>query len=158
LTALARSLTSTDAISSGRAAHHDLMIHNPDGSVMENASDTIFGYARLFDAPGQAVIATDVSGEILYWSSAAALLYGWQEEEVLGVNVVDVTPADEMRENAEEIMARLREGRSWSGEFTVRRRDGSRVVVDVRDLPVRNSIGELIGVVGVSAPTADLPV
>ncbi len=100
------------------------------------------------------MIATDVSGTILYWSPAAALLYGWREEEVLGANVVDVTPAVEMRGDAERIMAGLRKGRAWSGEFTVQRRDGTQVLVNVRDLPVRNSVGKLIGVVGVSAPLA----
>ncbi|MBA2671712.1 MAG: PAS domain S-box protein [Gemmatimonadetes bacterium] len=136
------------------ASLHDLTIQNADRWVIETASETIFGYARLFDAPGQAVIATDVSGAILYWSRAAALLYGWREEEVLGANVVDITPAVDMREDAEQIMERLRKGRGWSGEFTVQRRDGTQVQVNVRDLPVRNSVGELIGVVGVSAPLA----
>jgi PAS domain S-box-containing protein len=130
---------------------------NPDSFLIESASDTIFGYARLFDAPGQAVIATSVSGTILYWSPVAERLYGWQEEEVLGVNILEVTPAIEMRERAEQIMTRLRKGRGWSGEFTVRHRDGSQVLVNVRDLPVRDAKGELIGVVGVSAPTAGSP-
>jgi PAS domain S-box-containing protein len=123
--------------------------------VIETASDTIFGYARLFDAPGQAVIATSVDGAILYWNPVAAHLYGWQEQEVLGANILDVTPAAEMRGDAERIMTLLRKGSGWSGEFTVRRKNGTQVVVNVRDLPVRNSMGEMIGMVGVSAPTAE---
>jgi len=113
---------------------------------------TIFGYARLFDAPGQAVIATRVDGSIIYWSSGAAELYGWGEDEVLGLNILQVTPSEAGVEHADAIMSNLRAGRTWSGSFRVKHRDGSELVVQVRDLPVRDDSGVLIGVVGVSFP------
>ncbi len=115
-------------------------------------ADAILAHARLFDMPQQAVIGTTEQGTIVYWSGGATALYGWSEDEVLGLNVVDVTPADQSREDAEAIMARLASGSSWSGRFRVRHRDGTVIDVDVQDLPVRDRRGALVGIVGVSSP------
>ncbi len=38
---------------------------------------------------------------------------------------MEVTPSEELLEQAEEIMAEILAGRSWSGEFVVRRKDGT---------------------------------
>jgi hypothetical protein len=48
------------------------------------------------------------------------------------------------------IMERLRRGETWSGEFPVRRRDGTEFTALVTDAPVRAADGTLIGVIGVS--------
>ena len=42
--------------------------------------------ARLLDSVGQAVIATNLEGTILYWNRAAEQIYGWKSAEVLGRN------------------------------------------------------------------------
>jgi hypothetical protein len=49
-----------------------------------------------------------------------------------------------------EIMGRLRNGESWSGEFPVRRRDGSQLPVLVTDSPVRDREGNLVAIIGVA--------
>ena len=108
--------------------------------------------ARVFDTPSQAVIATTAAGAIAFWNAAAASVYGWPAAEVIGRDIVDVTPATPVRGSAADIMRGLRAGRSWSGDFRVRRRDGSELTVFVRDFPVRDADGELIGIIGVSSP------
>ena len=114
--------------------------------------DAIKSHALLFDTPTQAVIATTATGLIAYWNDTARELYGWPAEEVLGKNVVEVTPAVPARDDAVAIMERLRAGLSWSGEFQVVHRDGSELKMFVQDFPVRNAQGELIGIIGVSKP------
>src|SRR5258705_6293785 len=47
-------------------------------------------------------------------------------------------------------MSQLRTGKSWSGEFLVRRRDGAVFPAMVTDSPIFGEQGELIGIVGVS--------
>ncbi|MBM4400735.1 MAG: PAS domain S-box protein, partial [Crenarchaeota archaeon] len=81
--------------------------------------------ARLLNAVGQAIVATDLEGNITYWNRAAEQLYGWQEAEVLGRNIVDVTPAETSQEQAMDIMNRLIKGEHWSGEFIAKRRSGT---------------------------------
>ena len=106
--------------------------------------------ARLLNAVGQAIIATDINGNITYWNHAAEQLYGWTETEVLGRNIVDVTPAETSREQAEDILKRLIAGESWSGEFLAKRRDGTPFPAIVTDAPITNDKGEFIGIIGIS--------
>jgi PAS domain S-box-containing protein len=106
--------------------------------------------ARLLNAVGQAIVATDLKGNITYWNLAAEQLYGWQEAEVLGRNIVDVTPAENSQEQARGIMNRLIEGEHWSGEFIAKRRDGTVFAAIVTNAPITDDKGEIIGVIGVS--------
>ena len=112
--------------------------------------EAIRTHAALFDIPTQAVVATTLDGRIVYWSDTAARMYGWSSEEVLGRDILEVTPSETTREQAAEIMSRLREGQIWSGEFHVRTRAGEGFCAHVRDVPVRDDRGELIGIVGIS--------
>jgi PAS domain S-box-containing protein len=116
----------------------------------ETASERIRLRAQLLDSVGQAVIATDIDGRILYWNPAARELYGWSAEEVLGRSILEVTPAETTQEQAAEIMACLRAGQTWTGEFPVRRKDGTTFLAMVTDTAVRDARGSLVGVVGVS--------
>ena len=63
---------------------------------------------------------------------------------------MDITPAGTVREQAAEILSALKQGKSWSGEFLVKRRDGVEFPVMVTDSPIFNEEGNLIGIVGVS--------
>ena len=107
--------------------------------------------AQLLDAVEQAVIATNAQGEIVFWNRCAETLYGWRADEVLGRDVVQVVPSEMSREQAAELMERLRAGRPWHGEFPVRRRDGSRFHAWVADVPVLDDAGRVVGIVGVSS-------
>lgn len=113
-------------------------------------STLIRNRAEPFDITGQSVIGTAHDGTIVYWNAGAAQMYGWPADDVLGRNIIDVTPSEQMREQAAEIMARLGEGETWSGWFAVRRRDGSEFMAEVRDVPVFDDTGELVGVLGIS--------
>jgi PAS domain S-box-containing protein len=111
--------------------------------------------ARLLNAVGQAIVATDLGGNITYWNRAAEQLYGWQEAEVLGRNIVNVTPAETSQEQAMNIMNRLIEGEHWSGEFIAKRRDGTIFPAIVTNSPITDDKGEIIGVIGVSTDISE---
>lgn len=116
----------------------------------KQSEEEIAFQARLLSAVEQAVIATDLEGKILSWNSFAEKLYGWSAAEAIGSNIIDITPTEASLEQANEIMSVLREGKSWSGEFFVRRRDGAIFPVMVTDSPILNEKQQLIGIVGVS--------
>src|SRR6185295_8466822 len=73
--------------------------------------------ANLLNAVGQAIIATDAAGIVTYVNRAAEHLYGWAAEETRGRTILDVTVPQVSQRQAEEIMAHLSRGESWSGEF-----------------------------------------
>ena len=126
------------------------MTNTGDITGRKGAEEQIRFQARLLDAVGQAIIATNPQGTIIYWNRAAEELYGWPKEEVMGRPIVEITPSEEMLERAEEIMSELRAGRSWSGEFVVQRKDGSTFAAMVTDTPVHDEQGNLAGIIGVS--------
>ncbi|MGY1668630.1 PAS domain S-box protein [Geodermatophilus sp. SYSU D00696] len=105
---------------------------------------------RLLSALGHAVIATDLDGRIVRWNPAAEQLYGWSAEEILGRDIAEVTVPEAGQEHGGEIMRSLREGRPWSGGFTVVRKDGSTFSALVTDVGVRDDDGRLVGILGVS--------
>ncbi|HEX8681636.1 MAG TPA: PAS domain S-box protein, partial [Ardenticatenaceae bacterium] len=116
----------------------------------KQAEEQLRFQSYLLNTVGQAVIATDIDGSILYWNHFAESLYGWSSSEVLGRNIVEVTPSEASKEQALELMARLRAGEGWSGEFLVRRRDGSSFPALVNDSPIKDENGQLVGIIGVS--------
>jgi PAS domain S-box-containing protein len=105
---------------------------------------------RLLTFLGHAVIVTDLGGRIVRWNPAAERLYGWTAEEILGRNIADVTVSEAGQEHGDDIMRSLREGKPWSGGFTVVRKDGSTFSALVTDVGVRTDDGRLAGIVGVS--------
>ncbi|MDT5270551.1 MAG: hypothetical protein QOH49_2737 [Acidobacteriota bacterium] len=114
------------------------------------AEDSIRFQAHLLDTVEQAVIATDLEGRIIYWNGHAERLYGWPAAEAVGRSVLEVTPDESEGAHAAEIMSRLIAGETWSGEFKVRRRDGTSFPALVTDTPIHDESGRLVGVVGVS--------
>jgi PAS domain S-box-containing protein len=121
-----------------------------DISEQKRTEKEIRFQAHLLGAVEQAVIATDLNGKIVYWNAFAEWLYGWARAEALGANVMDLIPAPESREKAAQIVERLLQGESWSGEFLAKKRDGSVFPTQVTDSPIFGEVGDLIGIVGVS--------
>jgi PAS domain S-box-containing protein len=119
------------------------------------AAESVRLQSALLNAVEQAVIATDPGGKIIFWNRQAERLYGWPADEAVGRNVVEVTPAETAGEQASEIMSRLLEGRAWSGEFPVRRRDGTTFPAHVTDTPIHDEEGKLIGIVGLSSDISE---
>ena len=111
--------------------------------------------AKLLDAVGQSVIATNLAGKVLYWNRAAEELYGWSSEEALGRRLRDLTLSEELLEKAEEVVSELRAGRTWSGETLLRRKDGSYVPVLGTATPLFDARGDLAGMIGVSTDISE---
>ena len=104
--------------------------------------------AALLDAVGQAVLATDPDGRIRYWNRAAEQLLGWTAEEVHGQHSRTIVPPELLEEHT-GIRAHLRAGEAWSGEFAVRRKDGSSFPAYLTARPIRAEDGRLAGTVGI---------
>ena len=106
--------------------------------------------AHLLARVEQAIIATDLDGIVIYWNQFAEKLYGWTSAEATGRHVMELTTPEQMTEQALDIMSRLSQGESWTGEFKVQRRDGTTFPVQIINSPINDDNGTLIGIVGVS--------
>jgi len=111
--------------------------------------------ARLLAAVGQAVIVTDPAGTVMSWNAGAERLYGWSAQEAVGRPIGELTVPEVAQEDAEQIMVALRAGQTWSGSFTVRRKDGSSFRALVTNTGVDDEDGTTVAVVGVSIGLGD---
>jgi PAS domain S-box-containing protein len=105
---------------------------------------------RLLNSMGQAVIASDSNGAIIYWNHAAEQLYGWAETEVLGRNITEILLQDIVQEDTQGVLSHLSGGKSWTGEAILKRRDGTALTAIITTSPITNDAGETIGILGVS--------
>lgn len=103
--------------------------------------------AQLLAASGQAMLATDPEGRIVYWNPAAERLYGWRADEVLGRDAAEVTSVEESAERIVEITRSLRAGRSWTGVVPSRDRDGRTFQAQVTDTPVFDDAGGIMAII-----------
>jgi PAS domain S-box-containing protein len=101
---------------------------------------------------GDAVLATDAGGRITFLNPVAAQLTGWAEEQALGQQARDVLRTiDELtRASGEDIVGRvLREARvvSMANHTVLLARDGREIPIEDSAAPIRDSAGNLLGVV-----------
>jgi PAS domain S-box-containing protein len=109
----------------------------------------------VLDQVGLAVIATDLDGVVTNWNTRAESLYGWTREEALGQPITELTVPEQSQTPAAEIIAALQRGESWGGSFRLRRKDGSQFTAYIKDSPVLDEAGRMVGIVGVSIEIAD---
>ena len=121
-----------------------------DITETKKAVDKIRFDAELLNTVGQSVIATDSNGVVIYWNNAAEKIYGWSSAETMGKCIINLIPAQQSIEMAEEIMKELMRGNSWTGEFLVNRKDGTVFPAHVTNSPIFDNQGKIIGIIGVS--------
>jgi PAS domain S-box-containing protein len=120
------------------------------GTAHQSIEQILHAQTCILDTVRQAVIGTNLDGQIIYWNHYAEALYGWSATEVQGHNILEVTPTPMSQAQAAEIMAELRAGKEWTGEFYVQRRDGTAFPALVTNSPLRNEQGVLLGIIGFS--------
>jgi PAS domain S-box-containing protein len=128
-------------------------IHGTSQDVTERrqAEEQVRFQAQLLGAVGEAVIATDPAGTIIYWGPGAEELYGWAAHEVEGRRIMDLIPAVRGSYDVAEVMGRLRRGDRWSGIVELSRRDGSTFTAEIVRHPVLDDEGRLVALIGTSS-------
>jgi PAS domain S-box-containing protein len=121
-----------------------------DITESKRSLEKIIFQAHLLNAVGQAVIAADTDGRILYWNDAAEQLYGWSKTEVLGKNIIEIMLKEIDEQYPSEVVNHLKGGESWRGEVILKRRDGTMLQVIITTAPITNDKGEPIGILGIS--------
>jgi PAS domain S-box-containing protein len=101
-------------------------------AVVEHSDDAVFG--------------TDLSGRIVSWNPAAARLFGYRCDEILGRSASILAPTARLAEQAGLLQAIL-QGRPVRQLETVRlRKDGTRVDVALSAAPIRDASGRVTGI------------
>lgn len=112
-------------------------------------------FERVLAVIDQAVAVTDRAGRIRYWNRAAERMFGWNAAEAVGQDVAGFLPVSEARAEASAVVERLAGGESWSGEFLLRRRDGSVFSATVSTTPVPDDAGRVMYLVGLVSDVSE---
>jgi len=90
----------------------------------------------ILESLGEAVIVSDVSGAVLYTNPAAAALTGFGSEDALGQDWWALQGDDHSSAAHARAQAALRGRKTWRGELTCRRKDGSLYTAEVTVTPL----------------------
>jgi len=102
----------------------------------------------MIDACPMAVYAVDFDGKVLSWNQAAADIFGWAPEEVIG-KPLPIVP-DEDEEEVRQIRRQLANGRSMSElDVTRLRKDGSSFQAKLYMSPIADADGDAVALLAV---------
>lgn len=94
-----------------------------------------------------AIICADRDGVVTYWNAAAARLWGWHAEEMLGQPIFLRLPEGPPREWGRERFRTVLDGEEFFGDRHDYRKDGSRVWIEVRATRINDASGQPVGIV-----------
>lgn len=121
----------------------------------EHQLDACRFQAELLGAVGQAIVAVDLDRVVIYWNRAAEEMYGWTADEAIGRRSIDLMPRIETAHEREGLVETLLQGRSWTGDYEITRRDGALRSVIVTNTPVFDEHGDLVAVIGCSVDATE---
>ncbi len=94
-----------------------------------------------------ALYTVDLDGNVLTWNSSAERIFGWHVEEIVG-KPLPIVP-EEKRGEFDDLRCQVIEDGGFFGKELMRlRKDGTLFPVSLSVAPIRNDLGEVIGILG----------
>jgi PAS domain S-box-containing protein len=113
--------------------------------------------AAIVESTHDAIIGLTLNGIVTSWNPAAARLYDYAPEEIVGRGAQVLYPAGRLDEEI-GVLRRLAAGEQVTQVSTDRcRKDGTVIAVSLTALPVASGTGEIVGATTVSRRLADQP-
>lgn len=101
--------------------------------------------AAIVESSGDAIIGTNLQGEIVSWNPGATEMYGWTFDEAMGQDITILLPSHSKRVD-HGVHTVLETGKRLNRVETVRKsKSGKKIYVSTTVSPVRNSSGRIIG-------------
>jgi PAS domain S-box-containing protein len=104
----------------------------------------------IFDTVPLAVCGIDLRGNVTSWNPAAQLLFGWQEDEVMG-RFLPIIPQDQVPEFQQWLDAYATGQQHRAMERTRQRKDGTSIECAIWTAPLRSATAAINGTVGILA-------
>jgi PAS domain S-box-containing protein len=101
--------------------------------------------AAIVSSSDDAIVGKTLEGRVTSWNDAAARIFGWSAEEMIGQSITRIIPPELLSEEA-DILARLRRGERVA-HFESERvaKDGRRFAVAVTVSPIFGASGRVVG-------------
>ena len=113
----------------------------PSEEDASRQKQTVRLQSRLIELAHDAIIVRDSTSTIVSWNRGAEELYGWTAQEAIG-NITHTLLKTCFPESREALDTMLAAGEQWDGELVHTRRDGTEVVVESRQVLLRDEAGQ----------------
>jgi PAS domain S-box-containing protein len=116
-----------------------------DISERWRGEETAAYLAAIVESSDDAIISTDLQGNIKSWNRGAERIYGYTAAETIGKPVTMLLPPDRWNEEP-RILELIRRGDRIDHYETIRRRkDGTNINISLTVSPILNHVGDVIG-------------
>jgi PAS domain S-box-containing protein len=101
--------------------------------------------AAIVESSDDAILSKDLTGHIMSWNQAAARIFGYSREEILGSSILRLIP-QELHYEEKTILAKIQAGERIDHYETVRiTKSGERLDVSLSISPTRDASGTIVG-------------
>ncbi|MBH8562911.1 PAS domain S-box protein [Nostoc sp. CENA67] len=107
----------------------------------KQAEQKIKEQAALLDITTDAILLRNLQSQILFWNKGAERLYGWQVEEVMGKDALEIL-YKETCPQLETALKTVTESGLWQGELNKVTKSGKEIIVESRWSLMRDAAGE----------------
>lgn len=107
-------------------------------------------YRHIFSHMDEAIIVTDLEGNVIDWNPASERMFGYAKEQILGRSVYMLTQNPDGAQLKQQSGGLLRDGDIWKGEYEFMRADGTRGVAACEYALLKDDQGMEYGTVGLS--------
>lgn len=99
----------------------------------------------IISSSDDAIVSKDLDGMVTSWNDAAARIFGYTAEEMIGSSIMKLIPTDRHEEEP-KILSQLRKGNRVDHFETIRRKnDGTLIHVSLTISPIKDRTGQVIG-------------
>jgi PAS domain S-box-containing protein len=111
--------------------------------------------AAIVESSDDAIISKNLEGIVSSWNPAAARIFGYSAEEMIGQSILKLIPP-ELHHEEDMILSRIRSGRKIDHYETTRvQKDGTKIQVAVTISPVKDEAGQIVGASKVARDITD---
>jgi PAS domain S-box-containing protein len=119
-----------------------------DVTTVRQEESHLIQYRHLFSHMDEAIIVTDLVGNVIDWNPASERMFGYTKEQILGKSVFVLTPNPDRVQLKQHSSFVLRDGEVWTGEYEFLREDGSRGIAFSVFAMLKDDRGMAYGSVG----------
>jgi PAS domain S-box-containing protein len=130
-------------------------VHSQPPPSRANPVEARLQLAAIVDSSDDAIISKDLQGIITSWNGAAARLFGYTEDEIVGRSVLTLIPP-ELHSEEPEILRKVSSGERID-HYETRRvcKDGTMRDISLTISPIRDMSGRIIGISKIARDITD---